>query len=941
MPQNRAAWGENSLPEPKQKNLFTLYISYMRNLFSIILILSGTMSIVVFILDTSTFVPLYVGIAFILVAFLNAFLEFYQEMKSKQVLEGFKAMMEQTTAVIRDAAMLTIPSDEVVVGDLVLFKQGDVVSADARIISHISLKVDMSSLTGESVPAERDSAVSSESADKAKNLIFKGACVTTGSCYAIAIKVGLKTVIGTILRASVGAAVVTGDLGREIEVLIRRIASVAIVTGSLFMGVAFIQGLAVTEALDSAVGIFVAFLPQGLPITITILLTMAAKRMATQSVLVKNLQAVETLGSLTVIATDKTGTLTKNQMEVSGAWVHGTIHDTAEGADTAILLDCFAGCTTIRLQKNPVADLDGILADATELGLLRHAAARSYDFLAFNREHEILAEIPFDSARKWNLTVRRSAGGLVAYLKGAPDKLVAGCSLTESQQAEIDQAYRHFASKGQRLIGFAEKAVESEEPYRKDPAEVQLAGFTFLGMLALHDPPKDGVKDAVVRLKKAGIRVFMVTGDHPITAKAIGTQVGIIVGESWEELNTPGDLGRLDQQPAALVLHGDLVDTATDAQWDQIFRAREIVFARTLPRHKLIIVQKLQEQGEIVGSIGDGVNDGPAIKCANLGISMNRTGSDISKEAATMILLDDRFATIVPGVLEGRLIYQNLKKSIRYTMTHIFPEVAAFAAWVLFLIPPPLTPILVLMIDVGSELGPALSFAYEPPELDLLALPPRKRHLKPQPRPAAMTLREKVGHGWARCSQPWRLGQTGESLIDAELTRWVYLQGGVIEAVGCFGAYLITFAVKRVPLSYLWYAEGVYFQSDAPAIPLTNGTSATGSQQVSIMRSAQSAYYLSIIIGQLFNLFLTKSRFSSPLSKRTFQNRHTYMGAAAAVLVGSFVVFIPGVQVAFETDFPSAVALCAPVVSGIFLVFWECMRHHLHKKRDIKPEQHA
>jgi len=376
----------------------------------------------------------------------------------------------------------------------------------------------------------------------------------------------------------------------------------------------------------------------------------------------------------------------------------------------------------------------------------------------------------------------------------------------------------------------------------------------------------------------------------------------------------------------SFVLHGDLVDDMTDDQWTSLLSAEEIVFARTLPRHKLKIVKKLQKQGEIVGAIGDGVNDSPAIKSANLGISMNKTGSDISKDAAEMILLDDHFATIVTGVYEGRLIFQNLKKSIRYTLTHIFPEVSAFAAWALFLIPPPLTPILVLMIDVGSELGPALSYAFEPAEIDLLTLKPRKRLREAREKQVGVI-------AWIRrhIIGPFKLDQKGEAIIDSEMIRWVYLQGGVIESIGCFGAYIITFVYRKVPLSSLWRSTGKYFYQATQNLTLTNGSVATPAMQIQYMQEAQGAYYVAIVIGQLFNLFVTKSRYIGPLRSGALKNGATYYGATSALVIGALVVFVPGLQEVFQTYYIVGLAVAAPFAAGIFLTGYEVARHKLHE----------
>lgn len=597
---NRAKYGSNQIPRPKRRHPLLIYLSYMRNLFSVVLILAGLMSLVVFILKPTDFPPLYVGIIFILVAFFNAFLEFYQEVKSQQILEGFRSLMEQTTKVIREGSTIEVNVDDVVVGDILILTSGDTVPADSRLLEAVNLKVDMSSLTGESVPVERDSHISDTTADKAKNLLFKGSAITSGKGVAFVIRVGHKTLIGTIMRLSAGELVETGELGKELAVLIRRIVALALLTGSIFMGVAFIQNLGVIPALETGIGIFVAFLPQGLPMTITILLTTAAKRMAAKQVIVKNLQAVETLGSLTVIATDKTGTLTKNQMEVVGGWNLITLFDETSDEDLEQfkpIHESFIRSTSIRLPGDfdfTSEGLSKIFSDATELGLMRFA----FRFGPW-KPPNLVYEIPFDSARKWNLAVDED---LMMSVKGAPDKLLNICEVDETFKKTVNEAYSHFAEKGHRLIGFATKSVNQSELdsiKTTDPSDLKLTGFKFLGILSMVDPPKPGVKEAVQELKSAGIRVFMVTGDHPITATSIAKQVHIIEAEPVE-INSRDQIRSL-VAGSSVVLHGDLVDELGDEDWTSLFTAsKEIVFARTLPRHKLIIVKAIQAQGEIV-----------------------------------------------------------------------------------------------------------------------------------------------------------------------------------------------------------------------------------------------------------------------------------------------------------------------------------------------------
>jgi sodium/potassium-transporting ATPase subunit alpha len=500
--------------------------------------------------------------------------------------------------VVRNGFLQDIPSEELVCGDLLILKAGDTVGADARVIWSATAKVDMSSLTGESVPVERSPDIHQVSADKAINLIFKGSAITTGTCRAIVFRVGQQTLIGTIMRLASGAQMEVGELGKELGILIRRIVLVALFTGSIFMGVAFIQGLSVEIAFEAAIGIFVAFLPQGLPMTITILLTVAAKRMAAQNVLVKSLQAVETLGSLTVIATDKTGTLTQNKMKVAGGWVENVRYDNVDDHRDRCqkILECYWGACQIDLATVTEQDIakGEAKGDATELGLFWFAVDPHTIFADIKTRFFKDVEIPFDSGRKWNMGLHReSSGNYLAFVKGAPDRVLQLCSTVMQSNEEtcpideqfmetFNQEYEHYASQGQRLIGFATRMVPAVEvgPFQGEPTQLNATGFTFLGMLSMLDPPKVGVKQTVDSLKFAGIKIYMVTGDHPITAEAIARQVHIITQpsnvttiEALEDFNLANDY-------EALVIHGDMVDQFEERHWDKVFTVQEVVFAR-------------------------------------------------------------------------------------------------------------------------------------------------------------------------------------------------------------------------------------------------------------------------------------------------------------------------------------------------------------------------
>lgn len=606
-------------------------------------------------------------------------------------------------------------------------------------------------------------------------------------------------------------------------------------------------------------------------------------------------------------------------MTVVGLWLNGAFHGTVEGApEPALVCDApnlpsiVQACALCCKSKFSESETDKplmertIIGDATEVGLLRFSC--KFVDAPLEQDHYRKAfEIPFSSATKWHLTVNRietQTGHFVAFVKGAPERIVRMCKAAQindqivpwdaTMDEKFNLAYQHFASRGRRVLAFARQILPFERygndhAFQRDPCDIEMDEFTFLGLVALMDPPKHGVRKAVAAFRTAGIQLVMVTGDHPITAEAIARQIGLITGDTIIDaslkLAKPAQLVTEDEYDA-VVVHGESIDSLSHADWDLILSKREIVFARTSPKQKLEIVMRFQNKGHIVGVSGDGVNDSPALKKADLGISMNKTASDVSKEAAAMILLDDNFPSIIHGIAEGRLIFANLKKSIRYTLTHMTPEVLAFVFFISLAIPLPINSLLILLIDLGSELGPALSFAFEPPENDLMLVPPRKVLCKPKDMVSATipfsnalnpdlesaitetTQVPKKASVWRRFAQwlakPFKRKDTGEVLVDSDLLIWSYLQGGLIETVGCFGAYLLVFVWYRVPLNMLLGSAKTYWKPGAPNLTLTNGVIADAEKQVAISGSAQSAYYLGIVICQLFVLWVTKHRYSYP-----------------------------------------------------------------------------
>ena len=803
---------------------------------------------------------------------------------------------------MREKALAQIESVDLTIGDIVYIRSGDKIPADCLLFASTELKVDNSSLTGEAEAQDRSVLNEHESPLEASNLVFNGTLAvngaisfffqlethTPGEGYGIVIRTGDNTVIGQIASLTSNEEKRESPLTSEITHFVHIIACVASIVALVFFLVALLaQKQAVSLAFSFAIGMsqknhlllgtFVSFVPEGLPATVTLLLSFAAKRMAQRNVLVKDLQAVETLGAITLLATDKTGTLTRNQMTVTFVWTGLKLFfaQTQSGGDSKVaapldvqhagvdeILHMSTLCSRARFETDtgPIADRP-ILGDATEAGLLRCAAVKLENFKEATDKFPKVFEIPFNSDNKWAMTIhkkRHGQGELMLYLKGAPERVLRLCStiyngsgvapLTDEHKTQFQKMYEFMASKGHRVLAFAALALpESEFPgdfeFKKSPANYPSTNLTFYGLVSLEDPPKHGVREAIGHCREAGIQVMMVTGDHPLTAEAIGRKINLMIQDTKEKVAEKRNVP-VNQVPEsdvkAIVIHGETVDSLTEADWDNIFSKEEIIFARTSPKHKLTIVKHAQSLGHIVGVTGDGVNDSPALKKADLGIAMNQSGSDVSKEAAAMILVDDNFASTVNGIEEGRLIFQNLKKSIQYTVTHTMPEVFANLLSVAVPIPLPLSNILILVTDLGFELLVSLSYVWELPEskTGLMKLAPRKpvsaESIARTKRDNEEALLRKENKGsfflqslaapftkdfWARKFEK----RDEEVLVDGNLLSWAYIEAGTIMTLGCLTAYFFAMWYHFEVTPYDAYKYSSSFSAPKNDIILANG----------------------------------------------------------------------------------------------------------------------
>lgn len=817
----RQEFGRNCLTPPPQKPWWLKYLAQFTNFFALLLMFGGLLCFIGFGINQSDPSNLYLGVVLWAVVLITATFSYMQESKSEKIMEGFKTLIPKKCKALRDGAPAILDAEELVPGDIVDLGDGDQVPADVRVLRSTELKVDNSSLTGESEPQERGVDCVKTSRDEqgnerptpaieATNLAFFSTIVNSGSARGVVIGTGDRTVMGQIAGLATETSAESTPINKEIKKFIFLISGVAIFLGVSFFVIGFVLETDIISNVVFTIGIIVANVPEGLLATVTVSLALTAKRMHAKQVLVKNLEAVETLGSTSVIASDKTGTLTQNRMTVQHCWYDGKIFRMPAarnkpqleaawkaGGGNEVLVNpqdvtfrylqmIGALCNnskfvtsgveekTINLveeENKPDFNLLGLqcTGDASESGLIK-----ALQLLRNVEEHREanpkLFEIKFNSHNKWALSIHKSEYTQlpVLVLKGAPERVLRMCKkimvqgeeveLTSEWEQRYTDAYESLGGLGERVLGFAYKNM-SDYPLNfefksKPEANFPMDDLTFVGLFSLIDPPREGVPEAVAKCKRARIKVFMVTGDHPITAQAIAKQVGIIDQEHW-------DAGR------ATVVRGDDIRSWMEiadleerqAKWDAALSHEQIVWARVSPAHKLLIVENAQRRGEVVAVTGDGVNDAPALKKGDIGVAMGIAGKDVSKEAADMILMDDNFASIVNGVEEGRLIFDNLKKSIAYTLTSNIPEIGPFLCFITLNIPLPLSTVLILCVDLGTDMVPAISLAYEVKEADIMDRPPRN----------AAT----------------------DRLVNSRLISFSYLQIGVMQALAGFFTYMV------------------------------------------------------------------------------------------------------------------------------------------------------
>lgn len=943
--ENLEKFGPNALTPPPTTPEWVKFAKTMLSGFAILLWVGGFLCFGAYGITSNVFGEtstdnVWLGSVLFLVVIITGCFSYYQEARSSRIMDSFKNLVPQYAVAIRDDIKSEIAAENIVLGDLIEIKFGDSIPADIRIVSAQGFKVDNSSLTGESEPQSRGVDSTNQNPLETKNLAFFGTNAVEGTCRGVVIRVGDSTVMGRIANLATGLDVSQTPINREIARFIHIISAVAVTIGILFFIISFAIGYPILESVIFLIGIIVANVPEGLLATVTVSLSLTAKRMARKNCLVKNLEAVETLGSTSTICSDKTGTLTQNRMTTAHLYFNDTIF-VADVSDAQLdheydkadltyrrYLRCAMLCSRADFEQSPDNMNKPILfrsciGDPSESAIFKYAELSTNGVSRYRQEHPKICEIPFNSTNKYQVSIHTNPDSqhYILEMKGAPERIFDRCStiLIDGKEEEIDdkwkdafaKAYAQLGGFGERVLGLCDYTLPLDKfargyAFSQDEQNFPLDGLCFLGLISLIDPPRANVPTSVDKCRSAGIRVIMVTGDHPITATAIARAVGIISPGSKTPTEVANERGisvdQVDPSEAhAMVVHGGDLKDMDAKQIDYVLSTfPEIVFARTSPQQKLIIVEGCQRLGAIVAVTGDGVNDSPALKKADIGVAMGITGSDVSKQAADMILLDDNFASIVTGVEEGRLIFDNLKKSIAYTLTSNIPEIMPFLVFILVGIPLPLDTITILFIDLGTDMVPAVSLAYEKAELDIMQRLPRD--------------------------------PTSDRLVNQRLISMAYGHIGIMQASAGFLAYYVItsqngFLPSKLLDQRLGWETGYYND-----LQDSYGQEWTFQDRKILEATCQTAFFLSIVFVQWTDLIICKTRRLS-LLQHGMTNKVLNVALVFETILAFVLIYTPFINFNLKLYHVYYLWYLIPIPYTILiLVFDECRKFIIRKR---------
>ncbi|MBD2147733.1 cation-transporting P-type ATPase [Sphaerospermopsis sp. FACHB-1194] len=860
-------FGYNELPEPQTRPLILRFTDQLTHFMALLLWVAG---ILAFISQTPE-----LGWAIWAVIWINAIFSFWQEYQAEKALSALKKILPSQAKVYRDGKLSVIAARELVSGDVMQLEEGDKISADARLIESQSLYVDASVLTGESLPVPRISepvTAANIHASEASNLVFAGSTVAAGRGLAVVYATGTHTEFGQVAHLTANVKREASTLEVQISRVVHIITIIALSMGVvIFLLTKLLVGMQLKESFIFAIGIIVAFVPEGLLPTVSLALAIGVRRMATKNALVRRLSAVETLSATTVICTDKTGTLTKNEMTVRQLWIPNTnINVTGVGyepkgeveitsgenqSQVRLMLTGAALCSNARLNHPPNSNQWQAVGDPTEAALLVAAIKAGLKLEELQQRSPRVREIPFDSHRRMMTVLLSGNLGLdnvenceyVIFTKGAPLDVLQHSrylwhsgeklELTETQREEVVAANDQLASQGYRVLGVATRQGGGELNQLDNNLLEQ--DLTFLGLVAMIDPPRPEVADAIALCHRAGIQVTMITGDYGLTAAAIAQRIGLANGKPR-------------------IITGEQLGHLSDTQLRQIIHKHKtgLVFARVIPEQKLRLVEAYKTLGHVVAVTGDGVNDAPALRAANIGIAMGISGTDVAREAADIVLIDDNFATIVSAIEQGRAVYQNIRKFMTYILASNMAEFLPFLAMVFLKIPPALVILQILAIDLGTDMLPALALGAEKPETGSMELPPRKK---------------------------------SQALLDLPLLLRAYCFLGLLEGLAGMAGFF-----------FVWWTNGYnlpQLQALSPSILSHSANAAT----MAIYHQATTMTLAVIVACQDGNVFACRSERFSILRLGFFTNRLIWAGIAVEWILILSIIYSPTLQNVFST----------------------------------------
>jgi calcium-translocating P-type ATPase len=887
-----AIYGANKLPEKKTFHPALVLGKQFVSPMALLLLAAGVLALIAKMPELAA--------AVWAVVFINGLFSFLQEWRTDRALTLLGRMIPRNVRVIRSGKEETIPAIELAIGDLLIVAQGEVISADARLVEANELFVDNSVISGESIPLNRLAGPFVErgqSLSEITNLLFAGSTVVSGSGKALVYAIGADTEVGQVSTLATKIDVGHGTLGIQINKVVKAITFLAFAMGILvFVLSLFWIHLDWIAAFLYALAIVTANIPEGLLPTVNLCLAMGAQRMAKHNALIRGLPSVETLSSATVICTDKTGTLTKNQLMVRAIWTpdnlveitgegyqkDGTLKIANEATRKGVekLLAAAVVCNEASLTYDEEKREFAVNGSPTEGCLLIAAEKFGYSIAKLRSSFLVLERHPFNSERKKMSVLLRNdscpvydIGAKYLFAKGAPSVLVPDCgvqykgshvvALSEEEKKAIMEQNDRFASEGFRVLAFAYKKIETDS-YEEDD-------MVFLGLAVTYDPPREEVRPAIENCRKAGLKITIITGDYGLTAAAIGRQVGII---------EDGDYRIIKGSELAVMGDSELLTTLRSKS--------PLIFSRTTPQDKLRIVEGYKNIGEIVAVTGDGVNDVLALRSANMGIAMGKNGTDVARGAADMILLDDNFSTIVEAVKEGRGIYANIKKFITYILVSNVPELIPTLFVVFLHVPPALTVLQILSVDLGTDLVPALALGAEEPDSGLLFERPRK---------------------------------VSDRLIDTKLIVRSYAYLGIVESGLTMGAFF-----------YVWFVKFGYSLAELQSVsgPIAQGMYSNSNPIMSDYRYATTLALASIVFAQIGNLFACRSDDDFFFQSFKKKNPFLYLGIAVELAIIGMIVYVPFFNDIFLTaplDWTDVLLLLiCPLVILLFDTLWKALK---------------